>query len=135
MYETAYAERTGDRCDGCLTFWHRSKFLALRTEGLQMRRFGLKDNVALLVLLAPLLAPLPGSETEEARPIADPSAPALLIGNTHLLFNPKRGDIKVRPLSIFSDLQGTQLHQSSCSDESAYISRLRAPLCCLGAAR
>lgn len=77
-----------------------------------MRRFGLKDNVALLVLLAPLLPPLPGSEAEEGTPTADPSAPALLIGNTHLLFNPKRGDIKVRPLSILFASQATQLHHN-----------------------
>ncbi|CAL8463659.1 g3193 [Coccomyxa elongata] len=89
-YETAYAARTGDRCDGCLTFWRRGRFTALRSESLQMRSFGLKDNVALLVLLAPVAAAPRGL----APAVPHPSAPGLLIGNTHLLFNPKRGDIK-----------------------------------------
>lgn len=80
-YETAYVARTGGRTDGCLTFWRRGRFAALRVDPLQLRRAGLKDNVALLVLLA-----------DRERP---PDAPALLVGNTHLLFNPKRGDIKV----------------------------------------
>lgn len=91
-YETAYAARTGDRCDGCLTFWRRGRFTALQSESLQMRSFGLKDNVALLVLLAPVAAAPRGP----APAVPHPSAPALLIGNTHLLFNPNRGDIKVR---------------------------------------
>jgi hypothetical protein len=73
--------RTGGRTDGCLTFWRRGRFASLRVDPLQMRAHGLKDNVALLVLLA-----------DRERP---PGAPALLVGNTHLLFNPKRGDIKV----------------------------------------
>ncbi|BDA48472.1 probable protein angel homolog 2 at N-terminal half [Coccomyxa sp. Obi] len=89
-YETAYAARTGDRCDGCLTFWRRGRFTALQSESLQMRSFGLKDNVALLVLLAPVAAGPQGL----APAVPHPSAPALLIGNTHLLFNPNRGDIK-----------------------------------------
>lgn len=104
-YETAYAARTGDRCDGCLTFWRRGRFVALHSEALQMRSFGLKDNVALLVLLAPVLATPSGTPVLATPPgpaaagrfTADPSAPALLVGNTHLLFNPKRGDIKVCP--------------------------------------
>ena len=65
-----------------------------------MRSFGLKDNVALLVLLAPVLASPPGSGAAAARAAADPAAPALLVGNTHLLFNPKRGDIKVCSLKL-----------------------------------
>jgi hypothetical protein len=50
-----------------------------------MRPRGLRDNVALLVLLARRGAPPDGG-----------GEPALLVGNTHLLFNPKRGDIKAR---------------------------------------
>ena len=52
-----------------------------------MRVHGLKDNVALLVLLQRQGTP------------PDSGEPALLVGNTHLLFNPKRGDIKARALA------------------------------------
>ena len=48
-YETTYASRTGDRTDGCLTFWRKQRFTAKATETVFMRDHGLRDNVALLV--------------------------------------------------------------------------------------
>ena len=47
----------------------------------------LRENVALLVLLVPRNA----SQGEGA----GTQGPPVLVANTHLLFNPKRGDIKV----------------------------------------
>ena len=55
-----------------------------------------RDNVAQLVLLRPLLGqeqPQPGGRAQQD---AHTQAPLLLLAQTHLLFNPKRGDIKVR---------------------------------------
>ena len=54
-----------------------------------MRAHGLRDNVALLVLLERR-----GAAPDQAVP--EQEEPVLLVGNTHLLFNPKRGDIKAR---------------------------------------
>lgn len=61
-----------------------------------MHQHGLRDNVALLVLLqtAAGAAPWP----TYAAPGEPPTTPQILIANTHVLFNPKRGDIKVGPL-------------------------------------
>lgn len=105
-YETAYASRTGDRTDGCLTFWRAQCFSVREVHTVCMRDHGLKDNVALLVLLEPKAGPQQGEwqwdtgKRQKAQKAGSGSAadapPALLVGNTHLLFNPKRGDIKVR---------------------------------------
>ena len=64
-----------------------------------MSNFSLKDNVGLIVVLRarPQGSAAPGS-------IQD--SPAIAIANTHLIFNPKRGDIKV-PSKI--DFKGTTL--------------------------
>jgi hypothetical protein len=48
-YGTTYASRTGDRTDGCLTFWRKQRFAAKLTETVFMKDHGLRDNVALLV--------------------------------------------------------------------------------------
>ena len=48
-YETAYASRTGERTDGCLTFWRTRRFVAKAVDTVFMVDHGLKDNVALLV--------------------------------------------------------------------------------------
>ena len=48
-FDTAYASRTGDRMDGCLTFWRKQRFVAKATEVVFMIDHDLKDNVALLV--------------------------------------------------------------------------------------
>ena len=151
--------RTGDRPDGCLTFWDAARFTAVSAEALRMRDLGLRDNVALLVLLQPIAggggagggagpraggpeaaacgdaaascgaageaacgggrapadaqvangAPAGGFAPHAPHmqkvgagvgvPVAGGTgaagAPLLLVGNTHLLFNPRRGDIKV----------------------------------------
>ncbi|GAX73472.1 hypothetical protein CEUSTIGMA_g924.t1 [Chlamydomonas eustigma] len=48
--------RTGDRSDGCATFWLQQRFRAVDVLPVQMNEYGLKDNVALLVMLAPVSA-------------------------------------------------------------------------------
>ena len=83
-YDTAYAPRTGGRADGCLTAWRRGRFeLAGPPQTLAMADHGLKDNVGLIVALKPV------------GPSSSDGAPTLAVANTHLLFNPKRGDVKL----------------------------------------
>ena len=101
-YRSAYASRTGDRSDGCLTFWCGQRFRAKAVQTVCMRDHGLRDNVALLVLLEQAAGPQQQEwqwDTGRAKQkgsTQDPVLPpALLVGNTHLLFNPRRGDIKV----------------------------------------
>jgi endonuclease/exonuclease/phosphatase family metal-dependent hydrolase len=99
-YDFAYAPRTGGRADGCMTGWKRGRFaLAAPARTLAMADHGLKDNVALLTLLKPVgVESVPGEAGTgggAAGPLPPPPPPTLLIANTHLLFNPKRGDLKL----------------------------------------
>lgn len=62
------------------------KFQAIAWDKVQMNNYNLKDNVALIVVLR-LLGP--------PNALNFGTSPAIAIANTHLIFNPKRGDIKV----------------------------------------
>ena len=188
-YDVRYVRRTGDRPDGCLTFWRRGAFREVTAEAVRLRDLGLRDNVALLVLLEPVPQAAAGgaasgapTETPENRnslngkaagfasgalpgesgrvgsaaqgcavsagesacgsaangdmqdaAMGQPAygqgsgkaggasaangklaegvesgsehpAPLLLVGNTHLLFNPRRGDIKVLAIAACRSL-------------------------------
>ena len=78
-YKGVYTQRTGGRPDGLALFWRRSRFTAEVFKGLEFASMNLKDNVCQLIVLR---------SKEE-------SSVALLIANIHVLFNPKRGDIKL----------------------------------------
>jgi hypothetical protein len=60
-----------------------------------MGEHGLRDNVGLIVLLR-AQTPAPPSSPEDF-PAPHDEGPTLIVANTHLLFNPKRGDIKAPP--------------------------------------
>ena len=69
-----------------------------------MQKYGLKDNVGLIVILRARTASLQAaspptglSYAPEPPPATAHQGPAVAIANTHLLFNPRRGDIKVGP--------------------------------------
>ena len=68
-------------------------FNLFASEIVQMSDFGLKDNVGLMVVLTarPQGSPLASSLQE---------LPVIAIANTHLIFNPKRGDIKVKAMPL-----------------------------------
>lgn len=77
-YKGVYAARTGGRPDGLAMFWKRSRFSAEAIQVLEFADMGLKDNVCQLTVLR-----------------SKDNAFALLVTNIHVLFNPKRGDIKL----------------------------------------
>lgn len=86
-YKGTFTPRTGGRPDGLALFWKRSRFRAETLRQLEFASLGLKDNVAQVALLRGKGSGSGGD--------ADAEAPALLIANIHVLFNPKRGDIKL----------------------------------------
>jgi len=134
-YKAKHAPRTGGRSDGCLTAYKRAEFDLVHSETIAMADHGLRDNVALLLVLrpkqqgtqvqqqqgggnasAPATAVASSSsssataekkEGEEEEAKTSPSQPSpqpsrllpphapILVANTHLLFNPKRGDVKL----------------------------------------
>ena len=87
-YEGAHAPRSGDKADGSSVFWRAEAFACEATETIDFETRGLKNNAAVIARL---------------RPRADPRAPALVVGCVHVLFNPKRGDVKLGQLRVFAE--------------------------------
>jgi protein angel len=84
-YEGHYLRRTGDKHDGCATFYKQHKFCCVNAVPVEFFVEGSsvlnRNDVALLLVLRPLR----GSSH-------------VVIANTHLLFNPKRGEVKLAQL-------------------------------------
>ncbi|XP_013400594.1 protein angel homolog 2 isoform X1 [Lingula anatina] len=82
-----YVKKTGDKPDGCATFFKRRKF---SLAAVKCVRFNKKvdvldrDNVALILLLK----------------VHRFGHKKIVVGNTHLLFNPKRGDVRLAQTAL-----------------------------------
>ncbi|XP_068454923.1 protein angel homolog 2 isoform X2 [Clinocottus analis] len=91
-YQCEFKKRTGSKPDGCAVVFKTSRLSLLSSNPVEYFRPGDalldRDNVALVLLLRPVAAA--GS---------DPSA-FICVANTHLLYNPRRGDIKLAQLAI-----------------------------------
>ncbi|NXA13958.1 ANGE2 protein, partial [Sapayoa aenigma] len=89
-YHCEYKMRTGRKPDGCAICFKTSKFSLISSNPVEFFRRDIplldRDNVGLVLLLQPRLH-------------CKPSA-AVCIANTHLLYNPRRGDIKLTQLAM-----------------------------------
>ncbi|XP_054473956.1 LOW QUALITY PROTEIN: protein angel homolog 2 [Anoplopoma fimbria] len=92
-YQCEYKKRTGSKPDGCAVIFKTSRLSLLSSNPVEFLRPGDalldRDNVGLVLLLQP---------NDTARR-SDPSA-FICVANTHLLYNPRRGDIKLAQLAI-----------------------------------
>ncbi|NXT09187.1 ANGE1 protein, partial [Prunella fulvescens] len=89
-----YKRRTGTKTDGCAVCYKRSRFQLISLSPIEYFRPGLdvlnRDNVALVLLLQPVLPE--GLGLKAVSP--------LCVANTHVLFNPRRGDIKLAQVAL-----------------------------------
>ncbi|XP_021305271.1 carbon catabolite repressor protein 4 homolog 3 isoform X2 [Sorghum bicolor] len=76
-YEGIYQRRTGDTRDGCAMFWKSKRLHLLEEDSIDFSEFNLRNNVAQICVFE-----LNGTHK-------------FVLGNIHVLFNPKRGDIKL----------------------------------------
>ncbi|KAK7103695.1 protein angel homolog 2-like isoform X2 [Littorina saxatilis] len=92
-YVGGYVKRTGDKTDGCATMWKKDKFRLLRSTPVNYCRGGLldRDNIAIVVELQPIRSGID---------LQDETDDKIVVANTHLLFNPRRGDIKLAQLMV-----------------------------------
>lgn len=92
-YQCEYKKRTGRKPDGCAIIFKSSRLSLLSSNPVEFLRPGDalldRDNVGLVVLLQP----------NDAVVQSDPSA-FICVANTHLLYNPRRGDVKLAQLAI-----------------------------------
>ncbi|GAB2292847.1 hypothetical protein Dimus_027081 [Dionaea muscipula] len=99
-FSGVFKGRTGDACDGCAIFWMKERFSLLHQEHIEFRRFGLNNNVAQFCILQIRSSQSShGPSTPESE--GDISCTNLLVGNIHVLFNPRRGDIKLGQIRLF----------------------------------
>lgn len=102
-YQCLYKKKTGYKIDGCAIFFKSKLFHLLDHKGIEFNRTDMtnllnRDNVGIIAVLKPK-----SSYESESR---------LVIANTHLIFNPKRCDIKLAQLKLFlSELEEISLGQ------------------------
>lgn len=92
-YTGIWKMRTGNAIDGCAIFWHASRFKLLYEEGIEFNKLGLRDNVAQICVLELLSQNF--TENTAALPTSLAHSKKVVICNIHVLFNPKRGEIKL----------------------------------------
>ncbi|NXM62225.1 ANGE1 protein, partial [Illadopsis cleaveri] len=93
-FECFYKRRTGTKTDGCAVCYKHSRFQLISLSPIEYFRPGLdvlnRDNVGLVLLLQPVLPE--GLGLQAVSP--------LCVANTHVLFNPRRGDIKLAQVAL-----------------------------------
>lgn len=92
-YTGIWKMRTGNAIDGCAIFWRASRFKLLYEEGIEFNKLGLRDNVAQICVLELLSQNF--TENTAALPTSSAHSKKVVICNIHVLFNPKRGEIKL----------------------------------------
>ncbi|XP_068436564.1 protein angel homolog 1 isoform X2 [Clinocottus analis] len=94
-YTCVFKRRTGNKTDGCATCYRRSCFSELSVTTLEFFRPEIelldRHNVAIVLLLQPVVT--------QGSAVKAKGLP-LCVANTHLLFNPRRGDVKLAQLAI-----------------------------------
>ncbi|XP_070571025.1 protein angel homolog 2-like [Ptychodera flava] len=89
-YDGVFKKRTGDKQDGCAIFYKNSVFRLVKHKLVEYYKPGVfpldRDNVGTIVLLQP-----------RDKKVANQK---ICVANTHLLFNPKRGDVKLAQLGV-----------------------------------
>lgn len=119
-YVGLYKARTGLAPDGCAIFWRRNRFKLLQEESLEFSAMGMRDNVAQFCVLESLVSgpAIKGSDTK-SRMERSGKNHCLIVGNIHLLYNPKRGDIKLGQCRTF--LEKAHMLSSSWPDTPIVI--------------
>ncbi|CDW60769.1 protein angel 2 [Trichuris trichiura] len=93
-YKGVYKKRTGDKNDGCAVFWNRRKFSLVDSVAVEYfipNTYVDRDNIGLLVKLRLKHARKSFCLWRRGRK----QDHYVIVANTHLLYNPRRGDIKL----------------------------------------
>lgn len=103
-YSGIWKMRTGNAADGCAIFWRTSRFQLHYEEDIEFNKLGLRDNVAQLCVLQSVVPR--NVQTESIHLSTSPShqqAKQVVVCNIHVLYNPKRGDIKLGQVRTLLD--------------------------------
>ncbi|KAM3594467.1 uncharacterized protein V6R79_008421 [Siganus canaliculatus] len=112
-YSCIYKRRTGEKTDGCATCYRSSCFSEISVVPLEFFRPETelldRHNVGIILLLRPVI-----TQGEVVEAIGQ----TLCVANTHLLFNPRRGDVKLAQLAII--LAEIDRVYQSCKDKGEH---------------
>ncbi|ESQ27783.1 hypothetical protein EUTSA_v10018567mg [Eutrema salsugineum] len=100
-FQGVHKIRTGEASDGCSIFWKEKLFKLLHHEEIEFDRFGLRNNVAQLCVLEMNCEDPKSKLCTQSSKQTSTSSRRLVVGNIHVLFNPKRGDIKLGQVRLF----------------------------------
>ncbi|CAA7043181.1 unnamed protein product [Microthlaspi erraticum] len=100
-FQGVHKSRTGEASDGCSIFWKEKLFKLLHHEEIEFDRFGLRNNVAQLCVLEMNCEDPKSKLRAQSSEQTSTSPRRLVVGNIHVLFNPKRGDIKLGQVRLF----------------------------------
>lgn len=100
-FKGVYKKRTGNKCDGCAIFFRHSKFDLKESIAVEYSKPNVelldRDNIGLIVLLTPRVL--------QPKQFFNENLPFIVVATTHLLYNPRRHDIKLAQLQLlFAEL-------------------------------
>ncbi|XP_057540546.1 carbon catabolite repressor protein 4 homolog 6 isoform X2 [Amaranthus tricolor] len=97
-YSGIWKMRTGDPIDGCAIFWRTTRFKLMYEECIEFNKHGMRDNVAQICVLESLL---PNHKRDRlASSLSSEGSNRVVICNIHVLYNPRRGEIKLGQVRI-----------------------------------
>ncbi|KAL8492426.1 hypothetical protein ACS0TY_023855 [Phlomoides rotata] len=91
--------RAGESHDGCAIFWKNKLFTLLHEENIEFQKYGLHNNVAQFCVLKMNQDLVNADATSRSQ--CSTASRSLVVGNIHVLYNPKRGDIKLGQMRMF----------------------------------
>ncbi|CAD5190732.1 unnamed protein product [Musa acuminata subsp. malaccensis] len=96
-YAGIWKMRTGDAVDGCAIFWRTNRFQLKYVETIEFKKLGLRDNVAQICVLESTIQSSVKNESASLLKSSDQlrQANQVVVCNIHVLYNPKRGEIKL----------------------------------------
>ncbi|KAJ1284265.1 hypothetical protein BS78_03G191900 [Paspalum vaginatum] len=103
-YSGIWKMRTGKAADGCAIFWRTTRFQLCHEEDIEFNKLGLRDNVAQLCVLESVVPRnVQTDSTNLSTSSSNQQAKKVVVCNIHVLYNPKRGDIKLGQVRTLLD--------------------------------
>ncbi|XP_070573274.1 protein angel homolog 1-like [Ptychodera flava] len=111
-YDGVFKKRPGDKQDGCVILYKNSVFRLIKHKLVEYYKPGVfplhRDNVGTIVLLQP-----------RDKKVANQK---ICVANTHLLFNPKRGDVKLAQLGVlFAEIDNIAFRKVTHGDVKYHL--------------
>ncbi|KAM7459447.1 hypothetical protein LguiA_036441 [Lonicera macranthoides] len=111
-YNGIWKMRTGDPVDGCAVFWRVSRFKLLHEESIEFSKLGLRDNVAQICVFESMNQTQNHNRSASGIPGSAAGSNKVVICNIHVLYNPKRGEIKLGQSPLYTFISEQKLNLS-----------------------